>query len=1077
MPHFTIEAQGESIPLSSKSVYDTLLQTTGGASNLQAIRVATEQLSNWETHPGYYASLQAIYTDLSLDQNIRHQAIIQLKNGIDKHWRKTSIHPISKEEKTQIRTTAIEAGIREPTASLALQNALLVAKIVRYEFPHDWPNVINIIIERLRNCVPESGLPAGRSRQDPSTRVPAKRIRNVLTLVLHIVKELATGRLQRTRTTLQQASSELFQVLGGLYIQLVDTWTNFFKSGGDDEGGAVDDVENSYHALKTIRRLIVAGFEHPHRDTNVQQFWLILQAHQNQFWSIWEHAERGKALESCVDDVVAKHIFLLSKLHLDMARAHPASFVLLEGTMMLLGNYWVMVTELGKKFGTEMTLRGWNRWKISNEGDRISDMPPLEKLALKGLLILRACVKMAYNPAQTFKYQQPQDKEDKKRSVEFIKSMVLTEPFVWQIMEILVTQFFVLRPSDLRDWQEEPDEWERREGEVADAWEFSLRACSEKLFLDLVINYKELLVPRLLKVFYQYASPSNDQIFLKDSLYSAVGTAAACLEDKLDFNTFLQSTLVPEVQIDKPDYNLLRRRIAILLGQWVPIKPDTLDRRAVYQIFTHLLSKDDGINDSVVRVTAGRQLRLVLEPFEFSYTDFAPYATPILRSLMTLIQETELSETKMALLETVRVAVTKLEGHVEAYTDDIMSMLPSLWLESGEQHLMKQAILTMITAIVSSLRQNSLAYHPTILPLIRDSVQPYSETLVYLLEEALDLWHGVLQQTPSSNPPLQLLSLSTCLIPLLELGSDSLRQVLDLLDSYTVLSPPTMLSTSLLPLLLRACLPLLDTNNTRQREIATVLHIIEQLIASLSLSSHFPPGSQIRRQVVQDLITALFETGFLTNILLPLHSAYIHHQETRPSRKPPSVIGVTETALFSVLARLALLEPSIFIHAVNKAEDSENAIIWLVAEWTHHFDSIGDISRKKLQTLAITGLLSASFPPPTFMLEQLQNLMTTWTDVITELGEEAPEERQGDYLWYGPPQPLEYRDGAETPEDQRRRDLSGVDPTYTVNIRSFVAERLRDAVQGCGGEQLFQQEWLGRVDGAVVKGFADLGIM
>lgn len=45
---------------------------------------------------------------------------------------------ISKEEKTQIKTRALEAGIEEPARPLALQNALMVAKILRYEFPHDW---------------------------------------------------------------------------------------------------------------------------------------------------------------------------------------------------------------------------------------------------------------------------------------------------------------------------------------------------------------------------------------------------------------------------------------------------------------------------------------------------------------------------------------------------------------------------------------------------------------------------------------------------------------------------------------------------------------------------------------------------------------------------------------------------------------------------------------------------------------------------------------------------------------------------------------------------------------------------
>ena len=102
---------------------------------------------------------------------------------------------------------------------------------------------------------------------------------------------------------------------------------------------------------------------------------------------------------------------------------------------------------------------------------------------------------MVFQPALTFRYQTLEDKADRKLATDTIKTAVLTDDFVIRMMEIVVTQYFVLRPSDLRDWETEPDEWERREEEIADAWEFSIRSCSEKLFLDLVINFKEVSQP------------------------------------------------------------------------------------------------------------------------------------------------------------------------------------------------------------------------------------------------------------------------------------------------------------------------------------------------------------------------------------------------------------------------------------------------------------------------------------------------------------------------------------------------------------------------------------------------------
>lgn len=1048
MPHFTIEAQGETAPLNASTIYSTLVQASGGAHNVQGIKVATEQLSNWESKAGYYSALQDIYVNVSLDEQIRYQAIIQLKNGIDKHWRKGSAHAIGKDEKLRIRTTAIDAGMQEPSRSLALHNALMLAKIVRSEFPHDWPEAMITVIGCLRAA---SG---------------NLQTANALVITLQVVKELATGRLQRTRRSLQHAAPEIVQVLGTMYVRLVEKWLAYLKDTNHNKEGAIDDVQNSYCALKAIRRLAIAGFEHPHRDNVLRQLWAVLSKQQLDFWAIWHEAANGK--KSCVDDIVTKHLFQLSKLHLEMARNHPASFSILNGVE-LIGRYWSAVTELGQKFGTDMTsMNSSDTWKIKNDGDKVEELSPLEKLALKALLLLRVCIKMVYHPTQTFKYQQPQDKEEKKTAIELMKAEVLTESFVLSMMEVLVTRFFVLRPSDLRDWEEEPDEWEKREEEVADAWEFSLRSCSEKLFLDLVINYKELLVPRLLQVFYQYASPSNTEIFLKDSLYSAIGTAAACLEDKLDFNAFLLQTLAAEVQIKQPHYNLIRRRIAIVLGQWVPVKPESLDRPAIYQIFTYLLSKNDELNDMVVRVTAGRQLRLVLEPFEFKYSDFAPFAPHIFQSLMLLIQETELSETKMALLDTVRVAVTKLEGYIEPYSDAIISMLPPLWAESGEENLIKQAILTMITALITSLKEKSLKYHQLILPLIRDSVDPNSEIAVYLLEDGLDLWAAILQQTPTTDPPpsAELLGLATCLVPLAELGSDSFRSVLELIESYILLSPQTVLSPNILHPLLRALSPAFsEDSRTRLSDFQKTCDVLQTLTMAISLPA-VPLNS--REQALTHLVSSMMSTQFLPNVVSNLRSACSYHEDPRPSRKPPDVVGPKETNLFCLLSQITIQNPGLFLAAV------QGDIDWLVAEWLSNFDSIGSIQDKKLQTIAITNLLSGQ--TPSFMLEQLQSLMTIWTDTCTALNDEAPEESQGDYLCYGYLTDEQPGSADEAPEEDRRRALSRENPVHNTNIRVFIQAKLSEVIHNVGLEE-FQQVWLSRVDGAVISAFGNLGLL
>lgn len=1047
MPSFTIEAEGETVPLSVQDIYLTLAKTAGSVATQQSLQVSAKQLANWEKTPGYYSLLQEVYSDFSLHEGVRFQAIIQLKNGIDKHWRKTSQYPIQKLEKEKIRAKAIEVGVQDPKKTLALQNALMLAKVVRYEFPHDWPDVISTLIQHLRNA--------------SSQNVSSEYVRNILNITLQIIKELASGKLIRTKKSLESVAPELLQVLGELYVTLVQRWT---------VDRVLDEhcMLNSHAALKTLRRLLIFGFEHPHRDSSVKQLWRILEEHSDTFFSIWSQQPKVTLLP--------KHLFQINKIWLEMSRQHPASFVLL-GSMDILKRSWTIVSGNNAK----EALASHVDWSVHSNGDTEDDSPPIEKLALKALLLFRACIRMVFNPVHTFKYQYPEDKEDRKAAVDQVKTQVFTDDFVVQLMEILVTQYFVLRAADLRDWEQEPDEWERREEEIADAWEFSIRSCSEKLFLDLIINFKDLLVPKLLQVFQQYADVNNHDVLLKDSLYSAIGIAAACVEDILDINNFVRNTLVPEVQLTKANYNLLRRRMAILLGQWVPIKPEQIDRVAVYQIFTYLLSPDEKMNDHVVRVTAGRQLRMILEPFEFSFQDFQPYATSILENLMGLIQETELSETKMALMETVRVAVTKLEGEIEPYAAGIMSILPKLWAESGEEHLMKQNILTMITAIITSLGKRGASFHEQIYPLIHDSIQPDSEASVYLLEEALELWAALLQQAPSENPSPKLLALCGSVLPLLELGSEHLRQCFEILESYAVLSPTTLLDPQVLTPLLTSQKSMLSMlNSSRARDASMSPHVIQTLIQTLSVLGSLNAVSQ--EEAFQHIMTTVISTDYLPALLSIIFQAHSYHQDPRPNRQPPDIVGVGETALFTLLSHMALASPRIFLNAIESISTmrgESSSLRWLVEEWFYQYDSTPDTIRKKTQLLALTSLLGTN-PPPTVLLESLQSLFSLYTDTLTELSEGAAEENKGDYL-YSPAPPGEMLSDwpdSDSPEDIRKRRMANWDVVYIVNARDFVRQNLGAAVQACGGQQAFEVSWItDRVDRDVVKAFVGLNIL
>lgn len=140
-----------------------------------------------------------------------------------------------------------------------------------------------------------------------------------------------------------------------------------------------------------------------------------------------------------------------------MAKDHPAGYALLPDSASLARSYWGLIQRFGETYGSQSPT---SSSAIGTDGDVEDNVSAQEKISLKGLLLLRACMKMVFNPAQTFKYQQPEDKEDNKLSQELIRGQLFSESFVCEVMEVLVTRFFVFTPRDLRRWEDEPDEWE-----------------------------------------------------------------------------------------------------------------------------------------------------------------------------------------------------------------------------------------------------------------------------------------------------------------------------------------------------------------------------------------------------------------------------------------------------------------------------------------------------------------------------------------------------------------------------------------------------------------------------------------
>jgi hypothetical protein len=420
--------------------------------------------------------------------------------------------------------------------------------------------------------------------------------------------------------------------------------------------------------------------------------------------------------------------------------------------------------------------------------------------------------------------------------------------------------------------------------------------------------------------------------------------------------------------------------------------------------------------------------------------------------------------------------LTLTAEQIAPYAETIIGILPSLWEQSGEEHLMKQAILTILSRLVTSMKAASVPFHHLVLPIIKGAVEPGSDTQVYLLDDALDLWANILIQTPAPASP-ELLQLAPYLFSIFDLGSENLRTALDITSSYFLLAPSEMLSDEMRKPLIASLSNLVGY--VKADASGTVNNLVELIIRSAERIG----GESAISTIASDLV----ESDFLRKQLRGLHGSWVAHCTTGPLARDPPVDGIVETDYLSVLARLALGSENIFLQAVQASappiplSDTTNqpslhdSMKWLLEEWFSHFENIGDPSRRKLMCLALTKLLSTSQP---FILSSLQSLMTLWTDMINEIREEGGAV-DSDTLVYDNIDQLRNTDPEviEAPEDERRRALTFADPVHNVRTSQWIKHYLQIAIQAAGGQEAFQNEWLVNVDKDVIAAFGELGIM
>uniref|UniRef100_W5UCH5 Importin-11 n=1 Tax=Ictalurus punctatus TaxID=7998 RepID=W5UCH5_ICTPU len=945
-----------------------VLQVLSQASSQDSalLKPAEEQLRHWEDQPGFYSILQSIFNNHALDVNVRWLAVLYFKNGIDRYWRRGAPNAISEEEKASLRAGLI-TNFNEPVHQIATQIAVLIAKVARLDCPRQWPELVPVLLEAIKH--PDE----------------LHQHRALLTLT-HVIKTLASKRLSADRALFQHLASSIYSFACSLWNHHTDTFLQKIQTG--DSHTALNALEHTLLSLKVLRKLTVNGFVEPHQNVEVMGFLAAVFDRLRQFLECCGHVGAADACREKLEKIIV----LYTKVFLDFLETHPHSFIPL----------------------IQRSLEFSVSFVFTEQGDGLV----FERFIVQCMNLIKMIIKNeAYRPAKNV-----EDSKAESLEAHGIKSAFFTHATLTEICKRLVSKYFLLTQEELTMWEEDPESFAVEET-GGDSWKYSLRPCTEVLFLDLFHNYSQILTPVLLDMVHTLQGLSNVddpvQMLMKDSVYNAVGLAAYELFDSVDFDQWFKNQLLMELQFNHCRYKVIRRRVMWLVGQWISVKFKSELRPLLYEIILSLLQDPD----LVVRIETATTLKLTVDDFEFRTEQFLPYVESIFALLFQLLQQVTECDSKMQILHVISCVIERVGMQIRPYIGCLVQYLPLLWKQSEEHNMLHCAILTTLIHLVKGLGAESRNLYPFLIPVIQLSTDVSQPPHVYLLEDGLELWLVTLENSPALTP--ELLRIFQNMSALLEMSTENVRTCFQIINSYIYLSVTDFLQSYGEALCRSFCEFLKDITAEGQVQVLKVVEIA--LKVSPVLASH----------MFQPLLPAVFR-GVIEGERYP----------------------VVMSTYLGIIGRILLQNSSFFSSLLTQMamefnQEPEQLLGNLMEMWVDRMDNITQPERRKLSSLALLSLLPSD---NTVVQEKFCGIVNICVESLHDVMTEDPE--TGTFkdcmLVSGGDEPT-FSDDEEPPteQDKRRKLLALEDPVHTVSLQQGVYEKLK-LQQGMMGDQGFQ---------------------
>eukprot|EP00051_Salpingoeca_urceolata_P029368 m.489695 g.489695 ORF g.489695 m.489695 type:complete len:1003 (-) comp27025_c0_seq1:25-3033(-) len=957
---------------------------------------AVAELEALQAQPGFPVALQELFINVEVPTVVRQLAVLYFKNGLNRFWHRMSDSALPEQDRAAIRTR-MQTAINEPEESVAVQLGVVFGQMARFDVPRHWPDLLPWL------------LTTAQQSQQPLQQ------RRCLAFAYRVVKAMASRRLPSQQRVFQEVAESSFRFLLDFWktqLQAAVQASQNLQSMEQLKAASIQ-FESARTVLKTLRQLLVFGFKRFHENEAARE--LLFMSTQ----AIPMLLGLRKAVHNALSDVVDKTITLLGKLMLDAHARQPLSFAHFLRPILTL-----VCQQLA-------------------EGSS-SDATQHERLVIVFMNLLVNVVQCSdYFPFAASRGSKVKlnlsgstDAGDPEKVAAHAEvSGFFTPELITQLFQLLITRYLPLGSDDIEQWDASPEEFVFEE--TGDSWKFAVRPASEHLFKAMATAYKPVMCALVVQYIQETMAPPTDaaSLVVKDAVYQAVGLCAYDLYDSIDFDSWFMETLLPQLLTPQPALRIVRRRILWLVGHWVSVRLAVESRLHLYRAIAMILSppEDPSVppEDLVIRITAAQTLALAIEDFDFRADDFAPFLEAIMVSVFRLLCDVRECDSKIKVLNVASSLINRYHNKIQSYTYNFVQYLPQLWVQAEPHNLLRCAIVRLMTRLVEALGPSAAALQEFLLPVIREGIDLTRESYVFLLEDALDLWHAIIKECVELTPPL--LDLFCAMGPLLERGDDSVRVCVAIVDSYLLLSPVEFL----------------------QRFASDIVNICSNLVSTVPLT-----GLTVLCQTMDKMLVMF--PGPAVEMLNPvLTQAIAGVLNVMPEN------GGVAAVYNTLLARLMVVSPAHFSlllqQASQQARDDLVPFFW--DQWLDRFDKLSSAKHRKLGAMGLAAVLCVPECCRYLLSRHVVTTMSVFAGALFEFHVRDGTFHPVDFLVLLCSDAIHGKDDdncndsagtLENAEGLRKRQLASRDVVFVTSTRDFLATQLK-ALEAAMGPQAYQE--------------------